>query len=303
MMKMLRTPDECFENLPGFDYEPHYVTIQDDDGTDIRIHYLDEGPRDAQPILLMHGNPSWSYIYRKMIPGLLASGRRVIAVDLVGCGRSDKPAKKKYYTLARHVDWIEKWLLAMDLNNITLFCQDWGGVIGLNVLVDNQERFDRVVMSNTGIPIGDGGNRWLKVWLFVMKYLPSFPWGLAFKPIIKAEDFDDNIFDAYRKAPFPQRKFQVGIRQFPQLISIFPDNPGVPQNRAAWKKLKQFNKPLLTLFGNLDPVTKGQEARYIKGVPGAKGQNHKIIKGGGHFIQEDKPDELVAEVIPFLEVS
>lgn len=303
MMKILRTPDERFENLPGFDYEPHYVTIQDDDGTDIRIHYLDEGPRDAQPILLMHGNPSWSYIYRKMIPGLLASGRRVIAVDLVGCGRSDKPAKKKYYTLARHVDWIEKWLLAMDLNNITLVCQDWGGTIGLNVMVDNQERFDRVVMANTGIPTGDGGNRWLRVWLFVMKYLPSFPWSTAFKPIIKAEDFDDNIFDAYRKAPFPQRKFQAGIRQFAQLISIFPDNPGVPQNRAAWKKLKQFNKPLLTLFGNLDPVTKGQEARYIKGVPGAKGQNHKIIKGGGHFIQEDKPDELVAEIIPFLEVS
>lgn len=303
MMKILRTPDECFENLPGFDYEPHYVTIKDDDGTDIRIHYVDEGPRDAQPILLMHGNPSWSYIYRKMIPGLLASGRRVIAVDLVGCGRSDKPAKKKYYTLARHIDWIEKWLLAMDLNNITLVCQDWGGTIGLNVMVDNPERFDRVVMANTGIPTGDGGNRWLKVWLFVMKYLPSFPWGIAFKPTIKAEDFDDNIFDAYRKAPFPQRKYQAGIRQFPQLISIFPDNPGVPQNRAAWKKLKQFNKPLLTLYGNLDPVTKGQEARYIKGVPGAKGQNHKIIKGGGHFIQEDKPDELVAEILPFLEVS
>jgi haloalkane dehalogenase len=303
MMKILRTPDECFENLPGFDYEPHYVTIKDDDGTDIRIHYLDEGPRDAQPILLMHGNPSWSYIYRKMIPGLLATGRRVIAVDLVGCGRSDKPAKKKYYTLARHIDWIEKWLVAMDLNNITLVCQDWGGTIGLNVMVDNPERFDRVVMANTGIPTGDGGNRWLKVWLFVMKYLPSFPWGIAFKPTVKAEDFDDNIFDAYRKAPFPQRKYQAGIRQFPQLISIFPDNPGVPQNRAAWKKLKQFNKPLLTLYGNLDPVTKGQEAKYIKGVPGAKGQNHKIIKGGGHFIQEDKPDELVAEIIPFLDVS
>jgi haloalkane dehalogenase len=160
-----------------------------------------------------------------------------------------------------------------------------------------------VVMANTGIPTGDGGNRWLKVWLFVMKYLPSFPWGIAFKPTVKAEDFDDNIFDAYRKAPFPQRKYQAGIRQFPQLISIFPDNPGVPQNRAAWKKLKQFNKPLLTLYGNLDPVTKGQEAKYIKGVPGAKGQNHKIIKGGGHFIQEDKPDELVAEIIPFLDVS
>ena len=302
-MQILRTPDHCFQNLPDYNFEPHYTTIQDEDGTNIRIHYIDEGPKDAEPILLMHGNPSWSYVYRKMIPGLLATGRRVIAVDLVGCGRSDKPAKKSDYTLARHIDWMEKWLLAMDINNITLVCQDWGGTIGLNMVADYPERFDRIVMANTGIPTGDGANRWLRVWLLVMKWLPSFPWKLAFKKVIITPDFNDEIFDAYRKAPFPQRKYQAGIRQFPQLIAIFPNNPGVAQNRAAWEKLKKFEKPVLTLFGNLDPVTKGSHVRYIKGIPGAEGQNHKIIKGGGHFIQEDKPEELVENISEFLKVS
>lgn len=302
-MKVLRTPDHCFENLPGYNYQPHYQTIVDDDGTELRIHCIDEGPRDAPPILLMHGNPSWSYIYRKMIPGLLATGRRVIAMDLVGCGRSDKPAKRKYYTLARHIDWTEKWLRAMDLKNITLFCQDWGGTIGLNVLVENQERFDRVIMSNTGIPIGDGGNKMLRTWLRVMKIMPSFPWRFAFKRAVKAVEFTEENLAAYSKAPFPKRRYQAGIMQFPQLIAVFPDNPGVPQNQAAWKKLQQFDKPLLTLFGDRDPVTRGMETTYIERVAGAKGQSHKIIEGGGHFIQEDTPEELLAEIVPFLEVT
>lgn len=302
MMKVLRTPDSCFENLPGYNFEPHYTTIKDDDGTEIRIHSIDEGPRDAEPILLMHGNPSWSFIYRKMIPLLLESGRRVIAVDLVGCGRSDKPAEKSYYTLARHIDWIEKWVIANDLKNITLFCQDWGGTIGLNVVADNPERFDRIVAANTGIPQGEGGNRWLFWWLKIMKWMPVFPWSYAFKGSIQNPAFTDAEFDAYRKAPFPKRAYQAGILRFPQLIAIFPDNPGVPQNKAAWEKLKQFDKPVLTLFGNRDPVTRGIHKVFQRDMPGAAGQSHKIIKGGGHFIQEDKPEELVAEIIPFLDV-
>ena len=303
MMKVLRTPDSCFENLPGYNFEPHYTTIKDDDGTEIRIHSIDEGPRDAEPILLMHGNPSWSYIWRHMIPGLLESGRRVITVDLVGCGRSDKPAKKSDYTLARHIDWIEKWLLANDLKNITLVCQDWGGTIGLNVVADNPERFDRVVVTNSGIPLGDGGNRFTYWWLKIMKWMPLFPFEFAFKRAIRNPEFSNSEFDAYSKAPFPRRKYQAGILQFPQLITVYPDNPGLPQNLAAWEKLKSFEKPVLTLFGNKDPVTRGVHKLFKRDIPGTKGQNHKLIDGGGHFIQEDKPDELVAEILPFLDVK
>ena len=301
MMKVLRTPDSRFENLPGYNFEPHYTTIVDGDGTEIRIHYIDEGPRDAEPILLMHGNPSWCYLYRKMIPGLLKAGRRVIAVDLVGCGRSDKPAKRKYYTQARHVDWMSKWLVAMDLKHITLFCQDWGGTIGLNLVADFPERFDRVIASNTGLPMGEGGNRLLRNWQAIMKVFPAFPLRTAMKKSIREPGFSEQEFKAY-KAPFYRLSYQAGILKFPQLIAVFPDNPGVPQNKKAWEKLKQFEKPFLTLFGDKDPVTRGGHKSMIKHIPGAQGQAHKIIKGGGHFIQEDKPDELVAEIVPFLDV-
>ena len=302
MMKVLRTPDARFENLPGYNYAPHYLTIRDDDGTELRIHYIDEGPRNAEPILLMHGNPSWCYVYRKMIPGLLSSGRRVIAPDLVGLGRSDKPAKRKYYTQARHIDWMQKWLIAMDLQNITLVCQDWGGVIGLNLVADNPERFDRVVVANSGIPAGEGGTKALLIWQFVMKYMPVFPLKTAMLRTVQAEDFTEKDYRAYR-APFPNLKYQAGILSFPGLIPIFPNNPGVPQNKAAWEKLRTFTKPVLTLFGNRDPISRGGEQVIIDRIPGAKGQDHKVIDGGGHFIQEDKPAELVAEITRFLAVS
>lgn len=301
-MKVLRTPDACFENLPGYSFEPNYLTISDDDGTELRVHYLDEGPADADPILLMHGNPSWVYLYRKMIPGLLSSGRRVIAVDLIGCGRSDKPAKRSYYTQERHIDWMEKWLRSMELTNISLFCQDWGGTIGLHLVTRMPERFDRVIASNTGITSGDGANKTLRIWQRVMRFLPAFPLRTAFGRSIKSEDFSEEILRAYL-APFPDRKYQAGIMQFPQLIAVFPDNVSVPANRRALAQLGEFRKPFLTLFGNRDPVTRGMDKVLQQLVPGAKGQKHKIIKGAGHFSQEDRPAELVSEVLPFLEVQ
>lgn len=301
MMKVLRTPDSCFEGLPGYDFEPHYQSILDDDGTELRVHYIDEGPRDAEPILLMHGNPTWVYLYRKMIPGLIATGRRVIAVDLIGCGRSDKPARRKYYTQARHIQWMSKWLQAMDLRNITLFCQDWGGVIGLNLVADHPERFDRIVAANTGLPTGDGGNQFLRMWQLVMKFLPLFPMSYAMRKSVQAEDFSDAEYRAYL-APFPSWRYQAGIMAFPQLIANFPDNPSAPQNQEALRKLQSFDKPFLTLFGTRDPITKGFERRFIKLVPGAKGQAHERIRGAGHFIQEDKPEELLKGLIPFLDV-
>ncbi|MEM9254768.1 MAG: haloalkane dehalogenase [Pseudomonadota bacterium] len=301
-MKVLRTPDSCFENLRAFDYDPHYLTILDDDGTELRVHYIDEGPRNAPPILLMHGNPTWTYLYRKMLPGLMATGRRVVAVDLVGLGRSDKPAKRKYYTQARHIQWMEKWLLGMDLQSITMFCQDWGGTIGLHLVANHPERFDRVIASNTGLPVGDGGTKVLRTWQNLMRFLPLFPMRMALKRSIRVERFTDKEYRSYL-APFPSFKYQAGILSFPQLIAVFPGNPGVDQNRQALEKLGQFHKPFLTLFGDRDPVTRGYERQLQKTVPGAKGQKHKHIVGGGHFIQEDRPEELVAEIVPFLSVG
>jgi len=296
-MKVLRTPDDRFANLPDFNYAPHYTTVRDEDGTEIRIHHIDEGPRDAEPILLMHGNPTWAFLYRKMIPGLLKSGKRVIAVDLVGCGRSDKPAAKSDYTLARHYDWMSKWLLAMNLKNITLFCQDWGGTIGIYLVSLHPERFARVVAANTGLPLGEGESEFMKMWVGMMKAATEFPWhmlhaGMTTK-LTEAEDA------AYR-APFPSSEYEAGIIQFPVLIAVQKDNPGAPLNREAWARLASFDKPFLTLFGELDPVARGWEKRAQEYFKGAKGLDHRIIAGAGHFIQEDAADELVTHVNHFI---
>lgn len=299
-MQVLRTPDARFDGLPDWPYAPHYTTIRDDCGAEIRIHRVDEGPRDAPPIVLMHGNPTWAYLYRKMIPGLLATGRRVIAVDLVGCGRSDKPASKDDYTLARHYDWMSKWLLAEDLRNVTLFCQDWGGTIGLYLVSAFPKRFDRVIAANTGLPLGEGGNPALEAWLAMMGAATEFPWG--FFDNYLPQGLTEAERRAYR-APFPDPSFEAGITKFPVLIAIHADNPGAPLNRAAWERLESFRKPFLTLFGGADPVSKGWEKRAQRHIPGAAGQQHHVVPDAGHFIQEDAPEEMVQRIISFLAVQ
>jgi len=299
-MKILRTPDERFENRPGFPWAPHYMTVRDEDGTDIRIHFVDEGPRDAAPVLLMHGNPSWAYLYRHMIPGLLATGRRVIAVDLVGCGRSDKPAAKSDYSLARHYDWMGQWLTQMDLSDITLFCQDWGGTIGLYLVAQQPDRFARVITANTGLPLGEGESEFMKMWVGMMREATDFPW-----PMLEAgmqRKLTEAELAAYR-APFPSSDYEAGIIQFPVLIAVQTDNPGAPLNRDAWARLATFDKPFLTLFGDLDPVAKGWDRRAQAHIPGAAGQNHQNIPDANHFIQEDAPEELLSHIIPFLAVN
>jgi haloalkane dehalogenase len=299
-LKILRTPDERFENLPDFPWAPHYMTVRDEDGTDVRIHYVDEGPRDAPPILLMHGNPTWAYLYRHMIPGLLATGRRVIAVDLVGCGRSDKPAAKSDYTLARHYDWMGQWLTQMDLTDVTLFCQDWGGTIGLYLVAEQPERFARVIAANTGLPLGEGESEFMKMWVGMMRAATDFPWHMLEAGMQRKLTADE--LAAYR-APFPSAEYEAGIIQFPVLIAVQPDNPGAPLNQAAWAKLARFDKPFLTLFGDLDPVARGWDKRAQAYIPGAAGQKHHNIAGANHFIQEDAPDELLAHILPFLDVN
>lgn len=296
-MKVLRSPDACFADLPNFSFAPHYTTVRDEDGTEIRIHHIDVGPPDAEPILLMHGNPTWAYLYRKMIPGLLETGRRVIAVDLVGCGRSDKPAEKADYTLARHYDWMSKWLLGMDLKNITLFCQDWGGTIGIYLVSLHPERFDRVVAANTGLPLGEGESDFMKMWVGMMRDAKEFPWQMLEAGMTTR--LSPAELAAYR-APFPTPEFEAGIIQFPLLIAVQEDNPGAPLNREAWARLAAFDKPFLTLFGELDPVARGWEKRAQDYFKGAKGQDHQIIPGAGHFIQEDAAPDLVAHITRFL---
>lgn len=299
-MKIYRTPDARFENLEGYRFAPHYFEIKDDDGTPIRIHYVDEGPRTAAPIVLMHGNPTWTYLHRKMIPKLAAAGHRVISVDLVGCGRSDKPAEKADYTLARHYDWMGKWLTGMNLDRVTLYCQDWGGTIGLGLVSRYPERFDRVVASNTGVPEGQGESEFMKMWVGMMRNATTFPLEMVAQGM--THKLTPGEFEAYR-APFPSDEAMAGIISFPLLIAVQPDNPGVPLNKIVWQGLEKFDKPFLTLFGELDPVAKGADVAMQKRIPGAAGQPHQMIANASHFIQEDAPDELVAHVLGFVEAT
>ncbi|MEZ4281817.1 MAG: haloalkane dehalogenase [Myxococcota bacterium] len=297
-MKLLRTPDERFENLEGYAFAPHYTEIVDADDTRIRIHHVDEGPRGAAPILLMHGNPTWAYLYRKMIPPLARAGHRVVAVDLVGCGRSDKPAERADYTQARHVDWLEKWLCAVDLSGITLFCQDWGGTLGLHLVAGHPERFARVVVANSGLPLGEGETGFMKTWIEMMRNAERFP----FQPMLPGgmtHALRPGELAAYL-APYPDPAYEAALCSFPGLIAAQPGNPGVAANRAAWARLGRFEKPFLTLFGAKDPITRGGEKALIAHVPGAAGQPHHVFPDASHFIQEDEPDALVERVLQFI---
>lgn len=291
-MDVLRTPDERFADLVDYPFAPHYLTVTDADGSDLRIHYVDEGPRDAAPILLMHGEPSWSYLYRKFIPDLVARGHRAVAPDLIGFGKSDKPAARSDYTYERHVAWMSDWLTVLDLTDITLFCQDWGGLIGLRLVAASPDLFARLVVANTGLPVGTGSSEGFDAWLAFSQNVPQFPVGFIVNGGT-TRDLSAAEIAAY-DAPFPDEHYKEGARQFPTLVPITPDHASVAENRAAWAVLERFERPLLTAFGDKDAVTKGGERAFIERVPGARGQPHRIIAGGGHFIQEDAPEELCA---------
>ena len=292
-MRILRTPDSCFEGLEGYDFAPHYTEIADADGTVIRIHHIDEGPRDGPPVLLMHGNPTWAYLYRKMIPILAAAGCRVMAVDLVGCGRSDKPSEKDDYTLARHYDWIGRWLAALDLKGLTLFCQDWGGLLGLRLVAAFPERFAGVVVANTGLPIGTPMSDGFLQWLEFSQSTPDLPIGQIVN-MGTARELSDAEVAAY-DAPFPDASYKAGACQFPTLVPITPEHASVAENKAAWAVLTQFSKPFVTAFSDSDPITGGGDAVMQKLIPGAKDQPH-VTLSGAHFLQEDCPDDIVAVI-------
>lgn len=293
-MEVLRTPDARFQNLPGYPFEPHYQEV---DG--LRIHYLDEGPREAPPILLMHGEPSWSYLYRKMIPPLVAAGHRVLAPDLVGFGRSDKPSRRKDYSYARHVAWMTGWLVAVDATNITLFCQDWGGLLGLRLAAENAERFARIVAANTVLPTGDEkSDLALKAWKGFARWTPVFPIGKAIG-FATSRPVEAQVLAAY-EAPFPSNRYKAGARAFPLLIPTRPDDPASEPNRRAWKVLEQWEKPFLTAFSDGDPFTRAAGPVFRKRIPGAQDREHPIIRKAGHFLQEDAGEELAIVVNGFI---
>lgn len=297
-MKILRTPDSAFAALPDYPFAPHYTDITDADGTALRIHHIDEGPGDAAPILLMHGEPSWSFLYRKFVPALAAAGHRVVAPDLIGFGKSDKPADRDDYTYERHVAWMSDWLLANDLTDITLFCQDWGGLIGLRLVAAFPDRFARLVIANTGLPTGTGWSEGFENWRAFSQRIETFPTGFIVNGGC-VRDLTPEEVAAY-DAPYPDESYKGGARQFPTLVPVKPDMPSVVENIAAWSVLEAFDKPVLTCFSDKDAVTAGGERIFIDRIPGAKGQPHVIIKDGGHFLQEDKPEELVALIRDFI---
>ena len=297
-MKVLRTPDDRFAGLPDYPFAPNYVEV---DG--LRVHYVDEGPADAAPVLLLHGEPSWSYLYRTMIPVLTAAGLRAVAPDLVGFGRSDKPAQRADYTYQRHVDWMRALLVdGLGLEAITLVCQDWGGLIGLRLVGEHPDRFARVVAANTFLPTGDRdlGEAFF-AWQRFSQDVEQFPVGAIVNGGCTT-DLPPGVIAAY-DAPFPDESFKEGARQFPLLVPSAPDDPAAEPNRQAWKALRQWDKPFLTAFSDADPITAGAERVLQSDIPGASGQAHTTITGGGHFLQEDRGDELAAVVVEFVKLT
>lgn len=288
-MDYYRVSDTFFDNLKDYPFKPHYVDVNG-----LRMHYLDEGPKEANPILMLHGEPSWSYLYRHMIPVCVGAAHRVIAPDLIGFGKSDKPKKIKDYSYQAHMDWMTTFIRSLDLTEIILVCQDWGSLVGLRLAAENEARFAAVVVGNGMLPTGDQKTSIaFKIWQTFALFSPWFPieriidFG-CFKKLDKEEK------RAYR-APFPSSKYKAGARAFPKLVPVTAHDPATDANRKAWEVLAKWHKPFLTAFSNGDPITRGGDKYMQKRIPGAIGRRHVTLKGG-HFLQEDAGIEF-AEVI------
>ncbi|MBT4522974.1 MAG: haloalkane dehalogenase [Halieaceae bacterium] len=330
-MEFVRTPEQCFDNLYNYPFEPNYTEVSDLEGGVLRMHYLDEGPRDGEVVLCMHGQPSWSYLYRNMIPILTKAGLRCIAPDLVGFGKSDKPTSIDNYTYANHVAWVGELVKNLSLSNITIIGQDWGGLIGLRVVAENPELFARIVCANTALPTGFPIPEEMQQAVYdkfdqtpalppreMMKAMASDASGMGFfywvKHCAEYPDFDvtqiiqkgdgspfpEAVRNSYA-APFPDDSYMAGARKFPTLVPILPNNVAIPDNKAAWKVLSQWQKPFITANSDNDPVTAGSDKVFQERVPGAKGQKHVTINGGGHFLQDERAQQLSDVVINFIE--
>ena len=297
-MKSLRTPDTAFERLANYRFEPNYIELDTIESDNLRMHYVDEGDQNADPILMMHGEPTWSYLYRHMIPICAAAGHRVIAPDLIGFGKSDKPTKQSDYSYQTHVDWMTAFITQLDLKNITLVCQDWGSLIGLRLAAEKPERFKAIVVGNGALPTGDKpANRAFNLWKNFASYSPWFPIG----KIIDSASFrtlgKDEI-KAYN-APFPSAKYKAGTRAFPKLVPVTKTDPASEANRKAWEIFSKWEKPFLTTFSNGDPIMRGGDKLMQNHIPGTEGMPHVTLVGG-HFLQEDSSTEFAQTINSFL---
>ncbi len=294
-MKVLRTPEERFSALPGFGYEPRYAELDA-----LRLAYVEAGPPDGEPVLLLHGEPSWSFLYRKVIPVLAGAGLRAIAPDLVGFGRSDKPAEVADHSYARHVEWIRAFAFdALGLSGVTLVGQDWGGLIGLRLVAEHPDRFARVVAANTGLPTGD--QPMPDVWLRFREVVRAAP-SLSVSRLVQAgcqTRLPPEVIAAY-EAPFPDPAYAAAVRAMPELVPAAPDNPASAANRAAWQRLAAWHKPFLVAFSDRDPITGPMGPVLKRTVPGAAGRQHPVLEGAGHFLQEDAGEELGAIIAAFV---
>ncbi|MCH9735209.1 MAG: haloalkane dehalogenase [Actinomycetia bacterium] len=294
-MDVLRTPDARFANLTGYPFVPHYIDVMAAGTEALRMHYVDEGPRDGAPIVLLHGEPTWSYLYRTMIPPLAQAGCRVLAPDLIGFGRSDKPGRIDDYTYLRHVQWVTSWFEALDLTDVTVVVQDWGSLIGLRIVAEQNARFARVVVANGFLPTADHPvPPAFRIWRAFAKYSPWLNAG-RIVGVGTATKVSAAVRAGY-DAPFPDKSYLAGARAFPQLVPTSPSDAAVPANRAAWEVLGRFDKPFLALFGAKDPILGAADQPLIEHVPGAAGQPHARLHGG-HFVQEDCGPELAERIL------
>ncbi|HEX4903742.1 MAG TPA: haloalkane dehalogenase [Acidimicrobiales bacterium] len=302
-MQTLRTPDERFADLPDFPFEPHYVEVDDGDGGTLRVHHLDEGPRDAAPVLLMHGEPTWSYLYRHVVPVLVEAGHRVVAPDLVGMGRSDKPTERSDHTYARHVEWMRQALFdRLDLRDITFFGQDWGSLIGLRLVALDPDRYARVAIGNGGLPTGHGpASDAFLAWQRFSQETEDFPVGAIIDGGCTTS-LPPEVVAAY-DAPYPDDSYKAAVRVFPSLVPTSAQDPATPDQEAAWRVLEQYDRPFLLCFSDSDPITRGGDKPFLAKVPGAQGQPHTTIEGGGHFLQEDRGPQLGRVLADFIRAT
>ena len=282
-MKILRRPEHRFASLPDYPYAPNYLEV----APGLRMHYVEAGPSDAPPVLLMHGEPTWSYLYRHMIPRIAAAGLRAIAPDLIGFGLSDKPASTADYSYAAHVGWVRRWVEALDLRGVTMVGQDWGSLVGLRLVTEMPERFERIVLSNGGLPEGTGAPKAFRHWRAFSRWSPLFPIGRIVQAGTRRRLSPAEV--AAYDAPFPARRYKAAARIFPTLVPVDPGNPAIPDQKRAWSVLEGWTRPFICCYSDRDPITRGAERPFLERVPGTKGQPHTTLRGG-HFVQEDDPE-------------
>ena len=298
-MHFLTTPEQRFKQIVDFPYTPNFLQVDDNEGDLLNLHYIDEGSKDANVVLMLHGEPSWAYLYRKMISPVVAAGYRVIAPDLIGFGKSDKPTERSDYTYQRHLDWVRQVIIQLNLKDISLVCQDWGGLLGLRLVAEHPDLFSRVLAANTMLPTGDHTpNEAFLNWQRFSQEVAVFPVSGIIKGATVTH-LSSEVLAAY-DAPFPDESYKAGVRQFPLLVPTTPDDPASEANRLAWQTLQQFTKPFMTAFSDSDPVTAGGDKIMQKLIPGCQGQAHTIIAQGGHFLQEDQGKKLAEVLLTFM---